>query len=443
MDLKQKSRRNFLRKMAYASAGTIAMPGILSSCSQRANDHVLIAHIGVGSRGTSTTRNYFLPVPDCRSVATCDAWTDRREDLAKHISDYYRENYQENIVCTPYVDYEEILARKDIDAVHISTGDHWHLPMAIKAASAGKHIYLEKPLGLSLDNMIELERIMKEKRLVFHYGTQQRSLVHIRKGIEMINSGKIGDVERIDIWAPPCYDDPTGSHAIEEPSRGLDYDRWLGPAPYKPYSQARVENTGLFHIYDYAIGFIAGWGAHPLDVAVWGAKEKMSGTGTFTGSGTFFPEGHLFDTINYWDINISYDNGLKVHFVSTNYADDMMQKVNSNNGTIFYGTKGWIALGRGAASSDIPELHEELNLEVFGENNRHGHNFIRMIKGEIEPFNPLDEAILSDCISHMGNVLIRSGKDKIVWDAANRKIINYPGLERKHFHRELREPYNV
>ena len=139
MDLKQKSRRNFLRKMAYASAGTIAMPGILSSCSKRANDHVLIAHIGVGSRGTSTTRNYFLPVPDCRSVVTCDACTDRREDLAKHISDYYRENYQENIVCTPYVDYEEILDRKDIDAVHISTGDHWHLPMAIKAARAGKH----------------------------------------------------------------------------------------------------------------------------------------------------------------------------------------------------------------------------------------------------------------------------------------------------------------
>jgi len=443
MTSKQPNRRDFLKKMVCASAGTIVLPTILSSCTKGANDHVHLAHIGVGSRGTATTKNYFLPLHGSRSVATCDAWTDRREDLAKQISEFYKEKYQKKIVCTPYVDFEEILDKPEIDAVHISTGDHWHLPMAIKAARAGKHIYLEKPLGLSLDNMIELERIVNEKRLVFHYGTQQRSLDHIRKGIEMVNSGKIGDIENIDIWAPQCYDQPTGSLISEEPPSGLDYDRWLGPAPVKPYSQARVANTGLFHIYDYAIGFIAGWGAHPLDVAVWGAKQHMSGTGTFTGSGTFFPEGHLFDTINLWDINISYENGLKVHFVSTNYADEMRQKISDSNGTTFYGTKGWISLGRGAAASNIPDLHEELNITVYGENNRHGYNFIRTIKGEIKPFNTVEEAILSDCISHMGNILIRSGKDKIVWDATDRKIVNYPALEREFFHRELRAPFNI
>ena len=121
----------------------------------------------------------------------------------------------------------------------------------------------------------------------------------------------------------------------------------------------------------------------------------------------------------------------------------MTQKLKSGDGTTFYGTKGWISLGRGAAASDIPKLHKELNVKVYGENNMNGFNFIEAVKGEINPVNPLDDAILSDSISHMGNMLIRSGKDKIVWDAKKRRIINYPELKSDYFQREAREPYTV
>lgn len=436
-------RRDFLKKTAFAAAGTIMVPTILSSCSKGANSRIQVAHIGVGVRGTATTKGYFLNIPDSRSIATCDAFTNRREDLAKHISAVYKEKYGEEIACTPYLDFHEILERPDIDAVHISTGDHWHLPIAIKAAKASKHIYLEKPLGLNFDQMIELEKIIKEKNLIFQYGTQQRSLVHVKKGIEMIKAGEIGEITKIDIWAPPADAAPKGSVISEEPPANLHYDRWLGPAPVKPYCEARVANTGTWNIYDYALGFIAGWGAHPLDVAVYGAKKQMTDTFTITGTGSIFPNNPLFDTINFWDLNLEYKNGLQIHFVSTNHADEMMKNLNSGDGTTFYGSKGWISLGRGAAASDIPKLHQELNVEVFGENNRHGLNFIQSLKGEIEPFNPLDEAILSDCISHMGNILIRSGKDKIVWDAINREIVNYPELKALYFQRESRAPYNV
>jgi predicted dehydrogenase len=437
------NRRSFLKTTALASAGTIMVPTVLSSCSKDANSRIQVAHIGVGARGTATTKGYFLPVPDSRSLATCDAFTNRREDLAKEISAFYKEKYQEEITCTPYLDFHEILERSDIDAVHISTGDHWHLPIAIKAAKAGKHIYLEKPLGLSFSQMIELEDIMKGKNLIFQYGTQQRSLWHVKKGIEMIKAGEIGEITKIDIWAPPADATPNGSVANEEPPANLDYDRWLGPAPVKPYCPARVANTGSWNIYDYALGFIAGWGAHPLDVAVFGAKKQMTDTFTITGSGSVFPDNPLFDTINFWDLNLDYNNGLQIHYVSTNYAEEMMKNLKSGDGTTFYGTKGWISLGRGAAASDIPKLHHELNFEVFGENNRHGYNFIQSLKGEITPFNPLDEAILSDCISHMGNMLIRSGKDKIIWDAVNREIVNYPELKALYFQRESRAPYDV
>ena len=436
-------RRDFLKKTSCAAAGTLIMPTILSSCSKGANSRIQMAHIGVGNRGAGTTKSYFLPVPDSRSLAVCDAFTNRREDLAKHISAFYKEKYQEEIACTPYLDFQEIMERTEIDAVHISTGDYWHLPIAIKAAKASKHIYLEKPLGLNLNQMFDLEKIMKEKNLVFQYGTQQRSLVHVKKGIEMIKAGEIGEIKKIDIWAPPADGTPKGSVISENPPANLDYDRWLGPAPVKPYCEARVANTGIWNIYDYALGFIAGWGAHPLDVAVWGAKKQMTDVFTITGLGSIFPNNPLFDTIDFWDLHLEYSNGLAIHYVSTNYADEMMKNLKSGDGTTFYGTKGWISLGRGGAASDIPKLHNELNTEVYGENNRHGFNFIQSLKGEIEPFDPLDDAILSDCISHMGNILIRSGKDKIVWDAVNREIVNYPELKTVYFQREPRAPYSI
>jgi len=423
--------------------GTIVAPTILSSCKKNANSRVQLAHIGVGSRGSQTAKDYFFKIPDSRSLATCDAFTDRREDLAKEIMTFYKKSYDEDIACTPYLNYQELLEREDIDAVHIATGDHWHLPMAIHAARAGKHIYLEKPLGLSLEYMLELEKIMKEKDLIFHYGTQQRSLEHIRKGTEMVKSEEIGKIEKIEIWAPTYTNQVDGSIITKNPPANLDYDRWLGPAPVKPYCDARITSQGIYNIYDYALGYISIWGAHPLDVAVWGAKQQMLDIAAFTGTGTLYPEQSIYDTIQYWDLNINYPNGFEIHFVSGNLAGKMKKKLDSGDGTTFYGSKGWISLGRGAAASNNTKLHEELNKTVLGENRLHGLNFIKAIKGEINPLCPLDEAILSDSISHMGNILIRSGKNKIVWDTINREIINYPYLKEKFFHRELREPYTL
>ena len=143
-----KTRRGFIKKSATAVAGAIALPTIITSCSnwKGANSRINVAHIGVGGRGSSTTRHYFLPNVDSRSIAVCDPFKSRRENFAKQIEEYYLTENDETIDCVPYLDFEEILERKDIDAVHISTGDYWHLPIAIKAAQAGKHIYLEKPL---------------------------------------------------------------------------------------------------------------------------------------------------------------------------------------------------------------------------------------------------------------------------------------------------------
>ena len=443
----KETRRNFLKKSMIATTGVMVAPTILTSCTKwkGANDRVNVAHIGVGGRGRSTTTHYFLPVADSRSVAVCDPFADRRNNFANAIEAHYLKEFDEKMVCKPYLDFEEILERDDIDAVHISTGDYWHLPIAIKAAQAGKHIYCEKPLGLSLDNMLMLEKEAKRNKVHFHYGTQQRSLTHCQKGIDMVRSGRIGEISHVDVWAPEGNGTPVNPDDKTLPE-GFDFDRWLGPAPLAEYSFARCRSAaGVYHTYDYALGFIAGWGAHPLDIAVWGVKEKMKGISTHKGSGSLFPEGMLFDTIASWDVDIEYANELTMNFMSTDLAKPVVSKYLPNyagDGTAFFGEKGWISISRGQIASNIPEIHKELNIGVVGENGKHGENFIKIIKGDIKEIAPLEDAILSDCISHMGNITIRSGNE-VKWDAKKRRFPDTPELENQYFHRELRDPYKV
>lgn len=447
MKSKSTTRRSFLKKSALAAAGIATAPTILTSCSnwKGANDRVNMAHIGVGGRGRNTTTHYFLPVKDSRSLAVCDPFPDRRNDFAKFIEQHYQKEFGESIECKAYNEFEEILERKDIDAVHISTGDYWHLPIAIRAARAGKHVYCEKPLGLSLENMLLLEKEMKKRKLHFHYGTQQRSLIHCQKGIEKVRNGELGEISHVDVWAPQGGGLPVKPEDKTMPE-GFDLDRWLGPAPLAEYSFARCRaSTGIWHIYDYAIGFLAGWGAHPLDIAVWGVKEKMQGTSLHKGSGNFFPNDIMFDTVASWDVDIKYEEGLTMRFMSTDLATESVTEYlpgHHGDGTAFFGEKGWISISRGQIASNIPEIHEQLNVGVVGENGKHGENFIKVLKGEIDEVAPLDDAILSDCISHMGNITIRSGRE-VKWDAKNKSFPEAPELENKYFHREMRKPYSI
>lgn len=442
-----KTRRSFLKTAAVSAAGVASLPTILTSCSnwKGANSRVNVAHIGVGGRGTSTMEHYFLPLENARSVAVSDPYLNRMERASGLIRSYYSNERNEDVQVDQYQHFEELLERADIDAVHISTGDYWHLPIAIQAARAGKHIYLEKPLGLSLDQMMVLEKTMQKSRLVFHYGTQQRSLEHCQKGIRMIQNGEIGKINHIDIWAPQGEGAPVHPDDNVMPV-GFDFDRWLGPAPEKEYSFARCGHaTGIYHTYDYALGYIAGWGAHPLDIAVWGAKDLFLDVSTHQGIGRFFPEGMLFDTIASWDVQIQFRKGLTAHFMSTDLADPTVSKYLpgfASDGTAFFGEKGWISLSRGQAASDLPEIHARLNEKVLGENGQHGLNFIKAIQGEIDPIAPLDDAILSDCISHLGNIAIRTG-EAVQWDAVFRRFPEKPELEKSYFNRIPRAPYEV
>jgi predicted dehydrogenase len=446
------SRRRVLRNTSIGLGGVIIAPSIIPSCVKGANDKVLVAHIGVGSMGTGVLKYWMMPVDSALNVATCDPFLERRNSAAQLINKTYREKGISAPECLAYRNFKEVLDRKDIDAVCITTPDHWHLPLAIHAARAGKHIMLAKPLGLSYPNYKTLEMELKANQVKFHYGTQQRAQRHMKLAVEMVKEGKIGEVERIEAWAPGK--NPVESpQCIEVPVPGnFDYDLWTGPAPLNPYCPDRVTNNSSWFQWDYSIGFLAGWGAHPLDIMIWAMKDKLSGEYTCEGTGTFWEPGGIYNNIYSWDLNYEYKTGVKLRFVSTDLVQAKniwnYRRLKDDNTTTFFGTKGWLSVGRTSAESNIPEIQkqfEQFPMDKEGwivyDGDRMGKLFIDVVQGAIKETCPIEDAILSDCVSHMGNIALRTGQ-KITWDPVKGEVVNNPEAN-KWFVRELREPYGV
>jgi predicted dehydrogenase len=447
------SRRDFVTRSVSGAIGIAAMPALLQACSgsKKPGQRVRIAHIGVGDRGTNELVYYLLPVRDALNVAVCDVHADRRANAAGLIDKFYSGNNEKTEKCASYLDFEEILQRKDIDAVHITTPDHWHVPAAIRAARAGKHIWLAKPLGLSYPEYRILEKELTANNVRFHYGTQQRTSQHMKLGYDLIRDGAIGEIERVDVWAPGKNPVPNPVCTEAPVPADFDYDKWTGPAPLRPYCPERVTNNGSWFQNDYSIGFLAGWGAHPLDILVWILKEKVSGRYTSEGTGKFWEDGGIYNNILSWDVNCKYEKGPEVHFVSDDVALAGMlsyRERKETNGTTFFGSKGWISLSRSSAQSNIPEIDKKLNAFpksndgwINSENNTMGQVFTDVINGKIKELCPLDDAIISDTISHMGDICIRTGR-KILWDPVKGEVSNDPEAN-KLFVRDMRSPYQV
>lgn len=446
MTNKNLSRRHFLRNASIGGTGLILAPTILKSCALGAapSDRIQIAHIGVGSQGQGELKQHFVALDTAYSVATCDPFKKRRDASAYYINEEYKKRGYKAPACKAFLHYEEILERDDIDGVHITTPDHWHVPLAIHAARAGKHIRLAKPLGLSYDNFKTLEKEVAANDITFTYGTQQRAQGHMKLGIAMIQEGAIGEIEQVDAWcagknkvpSPTCQEVPVPDD--------FDFDLWTGPARLNTYCPDRVTNNSSWFQYDYSIGFLGGWGAHPLDIMVWGVKDQLSGKYSCEGIGEFWNEGGMYNNIMSWDLKLEYDSGVKVNFVSTDRLAEKdflhYRKKKDGNGTTFYGSKGWISLSRGSAESNIPEIDAKLKAAHSGADS-FGQMFVDVIKGNIAETNPLDEAILSDTISHMGDMCIRSGQ-KITWDPKVGKVIDNEAAN-KWFKRDMRNPYVV
>lgn len=438
-------RRSFLKRgAAVIAAPQVVKSGVLGlGRSTPPSERITVAHIGVGGRG-SNVMQHFLDLDDVQSVAVCDPFQERRNTAAARVDSFYAEKWGVGVYqgCTSVNDFREILSREDIDAVAVAAPDHWHVPIAILAAQSGKDMYVEKPLGVSLEQNWALRRALKKHERIFQYGTQQRSQRDFRYACELVRNGRIGELHRIDVWCPLG-----GSGGSTEPAptpADFDYDLWLGPAPTAPYTKDRCMARGAFWVYDYSLGFVAGWGVHPLDIAQWGMNADGTGPVEVRGTGVI-PSSGLFNTIMSWDYQIRYATGVEIHFMSSDVAASIIQMYRpaKDHGTTFFGSEGWISVDRSGLHAEPESLLESVigpDETHLYESPEHRRNFIDCVRSRAETICPIEAAVRVDTISHLCDMAVRTG-GAVRWNPDSEQLIDSPEAAEM-VRRPMREPWD-
>lgn len=411
------------RQVLGAAAAAVAAPYVITSTAlgnadtPPASDRVTLGHIGVGGRGRDLLGG-FLRCRGAQSVAAADAYSDRREAVAKLIKGQ------------AYADFRDLLARDDIDAVVIATPDHWHVPVAILAARAGKDCYVEKPLGLTIEQNLACRKVFEEQGRIFQYGTQQRSQPHCRRFCSLVASGKIGKIKSLEVIAPNGGAGGSTQQAPVPPT--LDFETWIGPAPMKPYTPDRCKTPGTYWINDYSIGYLGGWGAHPLDLLVWGCRCDVAGPVAVEGTGKIPTEG-LYDTVYDWDLTLQMAGGVSMSFKP------------GPDYTRFVGEEGWVGVARDPnRSSAYPESLNTLKLgedELLPASPGHDQNFVDCVKSRQKPVSNLVDAVRSDNLSQLSDIAIRLGR-KITWDPTKEAILGDDEAT-KMLSRPMRAPWTL
>jgi len=370
-------------------------------------------------------------------VAVCDVKSNRRSSASKRINDHYKTSG-----CAEYPDFRELVARDDIDAVLSATTDHWHVLTALAATRTGKDVYLEKPMGLSLVEDQTLRQACHSYRTVFQFGTQQRSDRKFRLACELALTGQLGRVHTINVLSPSSV---AGGPLERAPvPEWLDYNMWLGPAPYKPHTKERTSNKNWWFHSDYALGWIAGWGVHPLDIALWGGGKDLEGKVELEGRGVFPTEGFC-DTATSWKILIKYDSGVVINYAGGAQPKEWFERYGGDShGIGFEGTDGWVHVNRSrikASSKSLLETKRSVSVLSRARNVNHVRNFLDCVKTRAETVCPIDVAVRADILCHLSDIAIRTQR-KITWDPVKEEIIGDAGASRR-LSRSMRSPWHL
>ena len=405
------TRRGFL----IGAAGICAFPSFVSASAlgrggvEAPSHRITMACIGLGGRGKENLRS-FLGHQNCRIVAVCDVNANRVEEAKKIVNDRYG-----NTDCATYRDYREVLARGDIDAVSIATPDAWHVLQSVEAARAGKDIFLEKPLGLSVRDDIALRNAVRSYDRVFQFGTQQRSDRKFGLACELVQNGRIGKLQRIVVSVPASR--AVGLIRPAPAPPWLDWDMWVGPARWRPYSVGIVGNCGEWgHISNFSLGWITTWGIHHVDIAQWGNDADHTGPVEVEGTGEFPPEG-LYDCATGWDMVWRYANGVVVRFID---------KGKRRQGVRFEGTEGWVFVEREVIEAEPKSLlQERIGPEErhFTIGTDHWGGFLDCIKSRKTPVSSIESAVRTDTVCHICDIAMRLGR-KLRWNPAAEQFVN-------------------
>jgi predicted dehydrogenase len=438
MKIRRINRRRFLKKVAGVSVAVVGFPYFVrpsalgKAGSISASNRITIGCIGVGGRGTGVMQS-LLATGDVQVVSICDVDGSRRVKVKDLLANKYN-----SPDCTAYSDFRELVARDDIDAVSIATPDHWHALPAIAAAKAGKAVYCEKPLALTIDQGRKMVDTVHRYGTVFQTGTQHRSEERFRRACELVRNGRLGKLRTVEVEIP-------GSMSLDgfyfgSAPKGLDYDMWLGPAPKAPYSPKRVDSFGWRWIFDYAGGCVTDWGAHHIDIAQWAMGTTDTGPVEVYGKG-MFPKDGLFNTALYWRYVSKYANGVTLVCFA---RDELLGPGNYPNGIKFIGEKGWLFVSTSRIDAEPKSiLKEEIGpdeVQLYKSSN-HSQNFVDCIRTKKPTAAPIEQAHRSVTVCHLGNIAMRLGR-RIRWDPAAEKIIDDDQAARM-LSRSMRSPWRL
>ncbi len=408
-DGRRTTRRGFLR----GAAGVCAFPCLVSASAlgqggAAASDRITMACIGVGGRGKENLRS-FLGHQNCRIVAVCDVNANRLREAKKIVDEQYGD-----AACAAYGDYREVLARGDIDAVSIATPDQWHVLQSVEAARAGKDIFLEKPLGLSVRDDIALREAIRGYDRVFQFGTQQRSDRNFGFACELVQNGRIGKLRRIIVTTPASR--AVGLVPPSSVPSWLDWEMWVGPARWMSFTQGVVGNCGEWgHISNFSLGWITTWGIHHVDIAQWGNDADNSGPVEVAGTGVFPGEG-LYDCATAWDVTLKYANGVTVSF---------LDKGKRRQGVLFEGTDGRVFVERGVLEAEPKSLLQERigpGERHFTISTDHWGGFLDCVKTRKTPVSSIESAVRTDTVCHLCDIAMRLGRT-VRWDPATEQFV--------------------
>ncbi len=431
-------RRDFMKKTALAGAA-IGFPTIVPASvfgKNAPSNKINIGQIGCGR----IAREHDLPGTwrhdVARIVAVSDVDSKRMADGKKLIQDHYTQK-----MGNPYLDvkqdgdYREMLLDKDIDAVVISTPDHWHSQPAMEAALAGKHIYVQKPTSLTIKEGRQLVEVVNKTGVVLQLGTQQRSSEQFRVAAELVRNGRIGKLHTVKIGLPG---DPSGPEATPMPiPKNLNYEMWLGSTPEIPYSEIGVHpqhdysRPGWLRHENYGAGMITGWGQHHFDSAAWGMDTELTGP-RYIQAVADFPKSGFWNVHGDFMVKAEYENGITM-LTSGGYP----------NGIRYEGTEGWIWVSRGnyvASSSDpVAQSNNSKALDAsdprilqseIGENEirltrstEHHGNWLDAIQGKGELLSPVEIGHRACSVCLVSHIAMKLGR-KLEWNPAQEVFVN-------------------
>ncbi len=420
------SRRDFVKRAGFATA---AVPVIVPSRvlgAQAPSNTITMGFIGVGTQGHNVNLKMFLEEDDCRAIAACDVKPEAREKARNTINDKYG-----NQDCAVTDDFRELLARTDIDAVCISTPDHWHVPMSVMALEAGKDILCEKPT-LSIQEGRALVDLVKKTGRIFTTGLEDRALPRYHKLAEAVRNGAIGKLHTIHVGLP--YKGKVWELLPESPvPEGLNYNLWLGPAPYKPYCANRTHPQCWRQIEDYAAGVLTDWGMHLCDTAQVANFSENTSPVKVEGTGVI-PENAMNNVPNKFDLTYTFANGVVMHVQSTQPSI----RLEGSDG--WCGNNGWNTALTAHDHSIFDRTYEDS--KIWACPPREQRNFLDCVRSGTKPNYDAEGLHRLSSILLTGSIAMKLGRP-LEWDPVKEEFVNDDAANALRARPELRDWANA